>query len=102
MFQEIIAAIFAFFVLDPIEAEMNRMITANNVPKEVVQSARDCVADAGPAIQSRIGNDFWWSIAQVTYVAVGMTPAEDVLVEVVPSCAPALGTLERNAEEGQA
>ena len=70
MFQDIIAALFAFFVLDPIEAEMNRVITAADAPTEVVETAKDCVADAGPAIRSRIGADFWWSISQVTYVAV--------------------------------
>lgn len=102
MFQEIITALFAFFILDPIEAEVDRAITAADAPMEVVETARDCVSDAGPAIRSRIGEDFWWSITQVTYVAVGMTQAEDVLVEVVPSCAPALNRLNRTEAEDQA
>lgn len=101
MFQEFVASLFAFFVLDPVEAEMDRVLTASNAPMEVVETARDCVADAGPAILSRVGDDLWWGIAHVTYVAVGMMRAEELLVEVAPSCAPALTALGRMEAEGE-
>lgn len=101
MFQEFVASLFAFFVLQPVEAEMNRMLAAANAPTEVVESARGCVADAGPAILSRVGEDLWWGIARATYVAVGMRRAEDVLLEVAPSCASALTALDRVEAEGE-
>lgn len=100
MFQEFVASLFAFFVLDPVEVEMNRILAAANAPVEVVEVARDCVADAGPAILSRVGEDLWWGIAHATYVAVGMMRAEEVLLEVAPSCAPALTVLGRLEAEG--
>src|SRR6056297_1191051 len=101
MFQEFVASLFAFFVLDPFEAEMNRRLANANAPMEVVESARDCIADAGPAILNRVGDDYWWGIANATYVVVGMSRAEDVLVEVAPSCAPALTSLGRMEAEGE-
>lgn len=101
MFQDFVASLFAFFVLDPVEAEMNRLLVAANAPVEVVETARDCVADAGPAILSRVGEDIWWSITHATYVAVGMMRAENVLLEVEPSCAPALTALDQVEAQGE-
>jgi hypothetical protein len=101
MLNDFILSLFSFFVLEPVEAELNRVLAATQAPAAIVETARTCVASAGPALVDRALNDPWWATTTLVYVGVGMTSAEQAIGSVAPQCAPALRTL-RPFLEGEA
>ncbi len=90
MIQEFVLSILSFFIIDPFRAELNQKLAAAQVPAEIVQQVRACATAGGPALLSRAYGDWWWTGTTMVYVAIGMRSPESVLVEVVPTCAPAL------------
>jgi hypothetical protein len=88
--QDFILSILAFFVIDPFRAELNQKLAAAQAPADIVQQVRACATAAGPVLLNRAYADWWWTGTTMVYVAVGMRTPESVLVEVVPSCAPAM------------
>ena len=87
---EFVLSILPFFILDPFRAELNQKIAVAQAPAEIVQQVRACATAGAPARLSRAYGDWWWTGKTMANVAICMRSPESVLVEVVPTCAPAL------------
>lgn len=90
MIRDFVLSLFAFFVVDPFTAEMNRKLAAVQAPAEIVQQVRSCATAAAPVLLEKAWNDWWWAGTTMISVGVGMDSAERVLVATVPACGPAV------------
>lgn len=90
MIQDFVLSLLAFFIITPFQVELNQKLAAAQAPAEIVQQVHACAISAAPVLLSRAYSDWWWTGTTMAYIAVGMRSPESVLVEVVPTCAPAL------------
>ncbi|MEN3953508.1 hypothetical protein [Iodidimonas sp. SYSU 1G8] len=81
-------SMLSIFVLEPFQAELSE--TLASAPREVIAQVTTCLGEAPAALSERVSERWGWSAATALGVAFGMTSAESVVAEVVPSCGPAI------------
>ncbi len=87
---ELIAALVAFLIVDPLKAELAEKLGAARVPQTIVREVVACAQDATPVVVQRLGSDPLWAAGAVIRVWAGLAPPETVLGEAAPACRPAL------------
>jgi hypothetical protein len=90
MIADFIAWLVAVFIINPVQAEVNQTLERVGAPQQVIADMRACAAVAPAALLDKATGDLWWTATTVTLVGTGMKAPDTVLVEVVPSCAPAV------------
>ena len=88
--QEIIAALVAFFILDPLKADISERLAATRAPQALVRELAACAQRETPTVVARLAQDPWWGVTTVVRVWAGLTPLDAVLQETAPGCRPAL------------
>ncbi|WP_046862167.1 hypothetical protein [Microvirga massiliensis] len=88
--QDLIAALVAFFIIDPVQAEMSERLAAARAPQAIVTDAAACLRTAAPLIVQRAVNEPMWAIGTTFELWVGSSQPIAVLLELSPSCAPAV------------
>ncbi|UJW74224.1 hypothetical protein [Rhizobium sp. SL42] len=88
MISEIIASLFATFVVEPMQADILARLNEAGASVEVVSQSRDCLASTTPMLISRAGNDVWWAGSTVVAVAVGWQSPAELLDAGNPACGP--------------
>ncbi|MFN3635946.1 MAG: hypothetical protein ACK4UW_16160 [Rhizobium rhizophilum] len=88
MIAEFIASVFAFFVVDPVQAEIEARLQAARAPVEIVSQARACLSTTGPILIERATGDMWWAGTTIVSVATGLTSPAEVLDAGNPACVP--------------
>ncbi|MBL8687541.1 MAG: hypothetical protein JNL04_00485 [Rhodospirillaceae bacterium] len=88
--QDLLAALIAFILIDPLRAGLSRTLEAAGLPPAAVVEVVACTGRAAPAIVDRVlGNpvDAAWRVAGFWTGAVG---PKDLLSEFAPECATTL------------
>jgi hypothetical protein len=90
VFRDFVLNIFSFLIIEPFQAEFNQKLRDVQAPAAVVEQVQGCARAAAPLLTDKALGDWWWAGTTAVYVATGMQSPERILVELVPSCAPAL------------
>lgn len=90
MIQDIVAALISFFLLDPLQSRIAQGLQAARAPEAIVRDLSGCVTAGAPALAQRALGEPGWAVSTVVSVWIGGAAPERVLVEAVPSCAPAV------------
>ncbi|EKF59955.1 hypothetical protein QWE_07651 [Agrobacterium albertimagni AOL15] len=93
MIGEWIAALFAAFVVDPVEADIRQRLEAMQAPVQVVAQVGTCLRTTGPMLVDRASGDLWWAATTAMSVATGLTSPAELLDADNPACAPIAGYL---------
>jgi hypothetical protein len=88
--QELVAALVAFFIIDPLKAELGEKLAAARVPPGIVREVTACATAATPVVVERLSSDPLWAAGAVIRVWAGLAPPETVLAEAAPACRPAI------------
>ncbi|BAU94052.1 long-chain-fatty-acid-CoA ligase (plasmid) [Methylorubrum populi] len=91
---DLFAALVAFFLIDPLKAEMADKLAAARAPQAVVAQVSACARSAAPQIVERATADPWWAMANTFNVWVGSKGPEALLVEIAPACAGAVAAAQ--------
>lgn len=86
MISDIAAWLFALFVIDPLQAEINAHLERANVPVAAIQQSRQCVESHGPRLLQRAGEEPGWAVATAMSVAIGWTSPAQLLNGGDPNC----------------
>jgi hypothetical protein len=86
MISDFIAAMFAWFVIDPLQAELQQQIERANAPVQIVQQSQKCLATEGPRLLERAGTEPGWAVTTAFSVAIGWTSPEQVFDPANPNC----------------
>ncbi len=100
--QDLLAALIAFFLVEPIQREIAETLANSRAPQEVVTSIRGCVTEHGPQIVNRALGDPWWATSSIFGVWVGIAEPAALLAEGAPGCVAALEAAQPyfDAQEG--
>lgn len=77
-------------MIEPFQAEINDRLRAVQAPAAVIQEVESCARAAAPALADKAMSDWWWAGTTAIYVGVGMQSPENVLINAVPACTPAV------------
>lgn len=88
--QELLAMLVAFFLVQPLQAATAETLAAAGAPRALVAQVAACAERAAPVILERAAADPWWAARSAFAVWTGLTPADRLLVEAAPGCAPAV------------
>jgi hypothetical protein len=99
MIADWIASLFAAFVVDPLQVEIQQKLEEMKAPVEVVTQAGDCLRTTGPALIDRATGDLWWAGTTAVYVVTGLTSPAELLDANNPACAPIASYLSAEAAE---
>lgn len=88
MISEIIAALFASLVVEPVQADILARLDRAGASVEVLSQSRDCLASTAPILIDRAGNDVWWAGSTVVAVATGWQSPAELLDAGNPACGP--------------
>lgn len=90
MLDDLLAFLFATFVVGPFQAEMADKLAAARAPQAVIAEIGTCAGAAVPALVERLGNDWQWVVTRAIGIWIGTTSPDAVLAEAVPQCREAL------------
>lgn len=96
---DFIAALIAFFVIDPLTAELDGKIAGLKSAPETAAIVRDCAGAIGPQLVQKASGDYWWAATTAFSVATGLTAPESLLADGPASCQTALSLLKGEAGE---
>jgi hypothetical protein len=82
--QEFVAALIAFFLIEPLQAEMEKRIGSASRENMVEISA--CIREATPVLIRQASEDPWQTAIHVFGIWSGMTAPEEILVQTTPGC----------------
>jgi len=99
MIAEWIAALFAAFVVDPLQADIQQRLEEMKAPVEVVAQAGNCLRTTAPALIERATGDLWWAGTTAVSVATGLTSPAELLDANNPACGPIANYLTSAAAE---
>lgn len=103
MISDIVAWLFALFVIDPLQAEIGTRLERANVPVAAIQQSRHCVESHGPRLLQRAGEEPGWAVATATSVAIGWTSPVQLLDAGDPNCSTLIRVFRiRNDQDGEA
>jgi general stress protein 26 len=77
-------------IIEPVQAEFNQKLRDIQAPPAVIEQIQVCARAAAPVLADKALGDWWWAGTTMVYVTIGMQTPERVLLDIVPSCAPAL------------
>jgi hypothetical protein len=87
LISELAAWLFAFFVFDPLQAEIRERVTSAKLPVETVQQSQQCVATHGPRLLQRAGEEPLWATGTALGIAAGWTSPTTLFDVRDPNCA---------------
>jgi hypothetical protein len=87
---DLIAALFSFLLVEPLQGELDRYLTEAKVPVALISQVKDCAQTAAPAIIERATNDPGWAVTSIFNVWYGSAHPEKVLIEAAPNCTTAV------------
>lgn len=93
MISNLLAALFASFVLDPLQAEIERRALAGQ-PAEIVRQSQACLSSELPALARRASEDTFWTISTVIGLSTGWSSPADLLDKSNPDCAPVVKLIQ--------
>ncbi len=100
--QELLAALIAFVLIDPLRAELSQKLEAAGIPPTAVVEVVACAGKAAPAIVDRVLEDPVGAAWRVAGFWSGTIASEALLAELAPECAPALNAAGRRPATGSA
>ena len=89
--QEFFAALLSFFLIEPLQAEMEKRI--GSASRESMAEISICIRDATPVLIRQASEDPWQTATHVFGIWSGVTAAEEILVRTTPSCERAVKLL---------
>jgi hypothetical protein len=87
MISDLFASLVAFFVVEPLQAEIAERIEHARPTLVIVKEARACIASQGPKLMERASSDWGWAATTAVSVTIGLIAAEDLLDQRDPACA---------------
>src|SRR5918998_1054804 len=84
--QDLLAALIAFFLIEPLQAEL----AAARAPQAVVAQVTSCARTATPVVVERAASETWWAVSSAVRLWAGWASPKTVLVEAAPECAAAV------------
>ncbi|MFK0206242.1 hypothetical protein [Agrobacterium sp. NPDC090283] len=93
MIADVAAWIFTLFVVDPLQAEMQKTLERANLPIEALQQSQQCLTMQVPRLIEKAGNEPGWAIATAVGISVGWTPPEQLLDATDPTCGALRGLM---------
>lgn len=88
--QDIIGWLVGLFVIDPLQAELARRLTAARAPQAVIGEVRACLEAATPVVSDRLTSDPVWFLDIAFRAWTGLERPDILVVRAVPACRPAL------------
>jgi hypothetical protein len=88
--QDMLAALIAFFLLEPMQQRIAEELAATRAPQEVVTSVVTCATEHGPQIVNRALDDPWWAASSAFGVWIGFADPAELLAEAAPECVAAI------------
>ena len=88
--QDLVAALFSFLLIEPLQAELDKYLTQAQVPVALIAEVRSCARSAAPVILDRATNDPLWAISSVFNIWIGTAQPDAVLIEAAPNCTKAV------------
>lgn len=83
---DIIAALISFFLVEPLQTEIERHLAEAKVPVALITQVKVCARTATPLIIERASNDPGWAVSSAFNVWLGSAKPEQILVEAAPNC----------------
>lgn len=88
MIGDFIASLFAAFVVEPVQADIQQRLEEAGASVEVVSQATDCLSTTGPLLINRASGDLWWAGTTIVNVAIGWQSPAELLDAANPACTP--------------
>ncbi|MDH6269445.1 hypothetical protein M2360_004873 [Rhizobium sp. SG_E_25_P2] len=100
---DFIAALIAFFVIDPLTAELDGKLAGLKSSPETAAIVRECAGAIGPQLIEKASGDYWWAATTAFSVATGLTAPESLLADGPACCQTALSLMkgETGKEAGE-
>ncbi|MBB3610725.1 hypothetical protein [Rhizobium sp. BK602] len=99
MISDIVAWLFAFFIFDPLQAQMQEQAERARLPVEIVRQSQACLTTQGPLLIERAAGDYGWAAGTLVNLAIGRTAPADLLDRRDPQCAALVRVLNGNDGE---
>lgn len=87
---DFIVALISFFLVTPLQQQVNDALAATRAPQEIVAAVATCARQHSQEIVDRAVNDPWWAASSVFKVWAGLSEPHALLVEAAPACAVAV------------
>lgn len=100
--QDLLAALIAFVLIDPLRAELSQKLEAAALPPAVVVEVVACAGKAAPAIVDRVLEDPVGAAWRAARFWSGAIASDALLADLAPECAPALGAVGSRPAAGSA
>lgn len=98
MISNLLAALFASFVLDPLQAEIERYALAAGQSAEIIRQSQACLSSEVPTLAQRASEDTFWTISTVIGLSTGWSSPADLLDKSNPDCAPVVKLIQGKGE----
>ena len=89
MIGDILAWLFALFVVEPAMAAAGDKLAAARAPQETIRLVGECARRGGPVLADKAMAEPGWAVTTVIRVWMGTAQVEAVLAELDPTCASA-------------
>ncbi len=89
MIGDLIAWVFAVFVVEPAMASANDKLAALRAPQETIRLVGDCARRGGPILAERALAEPGWAVTTIVRIWMGTARIEAVLADLDPGCADA-------------
>ncbi|MBB4009868.1 hypothetical protein [Allorhizobium taibaishanense] len=100
MIADLFASLIAFFLVDPVEAELRARFASLNAPPAIIAQMQACMVDAGAQIVQRAVDQPVWAVRSSVAVGLGLTDPADIVIGISPACQAPLAWLSaRNGGE---
>jgi hypothetical protein len=99
MISEIVAWLFALFVIDPLHNEIRQRVEAADLPLQTLQQSQRCVALHGPQLLIRAGDNPGWATAVALSVATGWTSPGQLFDIRDPDCSALVDLLDLSGKK---
>lgn len=103
MISDIVAWLFALFVMDPLQAQISERLERAKLSVSAIEQSRQCVASHGPELVARAGEEPGWAITTAVGVATGWTSPAELFDARDPNCTMLFRAIDAdNAQVGEA
>ena len=84
--QEFIVSLVMFFLVEPLQADLNEKLAAAHLPASVVQEVTSCATSSAPAVAERVMSEPWWGVTTLVGVWIGTSDPIATIGEAAPAC----------------
>lgn len=84
--QEVIAALVAFFLVEPMQGYIAEWYVANGMAQEQAREVASCFTDQSPTILAQAGNDPVQALTHVVNYWIGLSSVDTLVTEMAPEC----------------